>query len=166
MIMLVGLMSGCATLTEDPMTPVSLSLSDGSQGKVSLTNKRGAWDTKIPGTVSVRKSDDGLRYEATSNDGRRATGVIPSTMGAKIIASAVFLDFGIVDAITDKHREYPSSFVIPIDPKPTDQKDPSAPPTPAGTSESRLAELERLHKAGAISNEEYEKKRRDIIEKL
>ena len=25
-----------------------------------------------------------------------------------------FLDFGIVDAITDKHRNYPASFVIPV----------------------------------------------------
>jgi hypothetical protein len=38
-------------------------------------------------------------------------------MGGKIIASAVFLDFGIVDAITDKHREYPASYVIPVNPK-------------------------------------------------
>jgi hypothetical protein len=35
-------------------------------------------------------------------------------MGGKIVASAVFLDFGIVDSITDKHREYPANFVIPI----------------------------------------------------
>lgn len=35
-------------------------------------------------------------------------------MGAKIIASAVFIDFGITDAITDKHRKYAGSFVIPI----------------------------------------------------
>ncbi len=35
-------------------------------------------------------------------------------MGGKIIASAVFLDFGITDAITDKHRRHPASFVIPI----------------------------------------------------
>jgi predicted unusual protein kinase regulating ubiquinone biosynthesis (AarF/ABC1/UbiB family) len=35
-------------------------------------------------------------------------------MGAKIVASAIFLDFGIVDAITDKHREYPANYVIPI----------------------------------------------------
>jgi hypothetical protein len=41
-------------------------------------------------------------------------GIIPSTMGAKIVASALFLDFGITDAITDKHRNYPASFVIPI----------------------------------------------------
>jgi len=26
----------------------------------------------------------------------------------------VFLDFGIVDAITDNHREYPPVFVIPV----------------------------------------------------
>ena len=32
----------------------------------------------------------------------------------QIVASAVFLDFGITDAITDKHREYPASYVIPI----------------------------------------------------
>jgi hypothetical protein len=35
-------------------------------------------------------------------------------MGGKIVASAVFIDFGITDAIIDKHREYPASFVIPI----------------------------------------------------
>ena len=35
-------------------------------------------------------------------------------MGPKIIANAVFLDFGITDAITDKHRKYPESYTIPI----------------------------------------------------
>ena len=46
-------------------------------------------------------------------------------MGAKIIASAVFLDFGIVDAITDKHRQYPVGFMIPIEKveKPTQSED-------------------------------------------
>jgi len=37
-----------------------------------------------------------------------------STIGAKIVASAVFLDLGITDAITDMHREYPASYVIPV----------------------------------------------------
>jgi len=35
-------------------------------------------------------------------------------MGGKIVASAVFLDFGITDAITDKHRRYPANFVIVV----------------------------------------------------
>ena len=63
----------------------------------------------------VRRSDDALHYDCKTNDGREIVGFIPSTMGAKIIASAVFIDLGIVDAITDKHREYPASFVIPIE---------------------------------------------------
>ncbi len=104
---------GCATLTEDAMTPIAMSFSDGSNGECKLQNKRGAWMPQLPATISVRKSDDGLKYDCETEDGRKVFGEIPSTMGAKIVASAVFLDFGIVDAITDKHRKYPASFVIP-----------------------------------------------------
>jgi len=102
---------GCATLTEDEMTPIALSVSDGGSGQCQLDNKRGSWPTNVPSTISVRKSDDGLKYRCKMQDGREAAGEIPSTMGGKIIASAVFLDFGIVDSITDKHRQYPASFV-------------------------------------------------------
>lgn len=105
---------GCATLTEDAMTPVALSFSDGSNGKCNLQNKRGAWPCAIPSVVSVRKSDDALKYDCETEDGRKAFGSIESEMGAKIIASAVFLDLGITDAITDKHRRYAASFVIPV----------------------------------------------------
>lgn len=105
---------GCATLTNDPMTPVAISFSDGSDGICKLENKRGVWSAQLPGTVPIRRSDDVLKYDCETSDGRKAFGSIPSTMGGKIVASAVFLDFGIVDSITDKHREYPASFVIPI----------------------------------------------------
>jgi hypothetical protein len=105
---------GCASLTNDPMTPIALSFSDGSPGKCKLQNKRGAWDVTIPSTCHVRRSDDVLKYDCKTQDGREASGSMPSTVGAKIIASAIFLDFGITDAITDKHREYPASYVIPI----------------------------------------------------
>lgn len=106
--------ASCATLTEDANDQIAMSFSDGSNGSVQLRNKRGSWDYQLPSTVSVRKSDDVLQYTARTNDGRTAVGSIPSRMGGKIVASAVFLDFGIVDAITDKHREYPDSYVIPI----------------------------------------------------
>ena len=62
----------------------------------------------------VRRSDDALKYDCETTDGRKSFGSIPSTMGGKIVASAVFLDFGIVDAITDQHREYPANFVLPV----------------------------------------------------
>lgn len=107
-------LSGCATLTEDAMTPVTLSFSDGSNGQCRLQNKRGAWEASLPSTVSVRKSDDALKFDCKTTDGRTAFGSIPSEMGGKIIASAVFIDFGITDAITDKHRRYTSSYVIPM----------------------------------------------------
>ena len=108
------LLTVCATLTEDALTPIAISFSDGENGECNLKNKRGVWTTEIPNTVYVRKSDDVLQYDCKTDDGREVVGMIPSTMGAKIVASAVFLDFGIVDSITDKHRKYPANFVIPI----------------------------------------------------
>lgn len=115
LIVLLALSSiGCATLTNDAMTPISISFSDGSNGQCKLQNKRGVWETNVPSTYSVRRSDDILKYDCKTLDGRTAFGSMPSSVGAKIIASAVFIDFGITDAITDKHREYPSSYVIPM----------------------------------------------------
>lgn len=106
---------GCATVTNDPTVPVSLSFSDGSNGECFIKNKRFSDTVSIPSTTMVRRSDDVLEYRCKTEDGREALGSIPSTIGSKIIASGVFLDFGITDAITDKHREYPASFVIPIE---------------------------------------------------
>lgn len=105
---------GCATLTNDAMTPVATSFSDGTNGTCEFQNKRGLWKAEIPATVMIRRSDDPLVYRCRTADGREASGSMPSTVGAKIVASAVFIDLGITDAITDMHREYPASFVIPI----------------------------------------------------
>ena len=116
---------GCATLTNDAMVPVAISFSDGSNGTCEFENKRGRWPTPIPVTVMVRRSDDALKWRCKTDDGRESIGSIPSTMDAKIVASAVFIDLGITDSITDMHREYPASFVIPIR-----QKDQPAPATP------------------------------------
>lgn len=108
------LMTGCASITNDAYVPMALSFSDGSDGSCQITNKRMSITADIPSTPMVRRSDDNLQLNCTTEDGRTAVSSVPSTMGGKIVASAVFLDFGITDAITDKHREYPASFVIPI----------------------------------------------------
>ncbi len=114
-VMMVGFgVAGCATLTNDAMTPVALSFSHGGYGSCDLSNKRGAWSTSVPAVVSVRRSDDVLQYRCRTDEGQEVNGALQSRMGGKIVASAVFLDFGIVDAITDKHREYPDSYVIPV----------------------------------------------------
>lgn len=113
-IPIVFTLSACASITNDSHQPVALSFSDGSEGTCKLQNKREVYDVTIPSTTMIRRSDDMLKYDCLSKNGKKGFGGIPSTMGGKIVASAVFLDFGIVDSITDKHREYPQSFVIPV----------------------------------------------------
>ena len=110
---------GCATITNDAYVPVALSFSDGSSGMCNLTNKRMALQAPIPSTPMIRRSDDALRYDCTAADGRKAFGSVNSSIdAAKAGASVVFFDLGITDAITDKGRDYPSSFVIPLQKKP------------------------------------------------
>ena len=105
---------GCASLTNDAFVPMAISFSDGSSGSCNITNKRMSITAQIPSTPMIRRSDDNLVLECTTEDGREGKASIPSTIGGKIVASAAFIDFGITDAITDKHRIYPESFVIPI----------------------------------------------------
>ena len=109
------LLSSCATIVNDPNVPVALSFSDGSDGSCTLTNKRGQWNGKVPGTFSIRRSDDTLRYNCKTDSGKTGIGGIASSMeGAKLGASVLFFDLGITDAITDKHRTYAPSFTIPV----------------------------------------------------
>ena len=108
------LLSGCASITNDAFVPMSISFSDGSSGTCKLSNKRMSIEAPIPSSPLIRRSDDNLNMDCKTEDGRTAIASVPSSMGSKIVASAVFLDLGITDAITDKHREYPASFVVPV----------------------------------------------------
>ena len=107
-------LSSCASITNDAFVPMAISFSDGSSGTCQITNKRMSIEAPIPSAPMVRRSDDNLQLNCTTDDGRTAIASVPSSMGGKIVASAVFLDFGITDAITDKHREYPASYVVPV----------------------------------------------------
>ena len=108
-------LASCATIVNDANVPVSLAFSDGSNGTCTMTNKRGSWSGNVPGTFSIRRSDDTLQYNCKTESGKTGIGGIASSMeGAKLGASVLFFDLGITDAITDKHRTYPSSFVIGV----------------------------------------------------
>ncbi len=114
-IAITTLLTSCATIVNDANVPVSLSFSNGENGTCNLSNKRVTFQASIPSTAQVRRSDDSLRYNCKTKSGKTAVGSIPSEIeGAKLGASVVFFDLGITDAITDKHRTYPSSFVIPV----------------------------------------------------
>lgn len=109
-------LASCATVTNDANIPLAFSFSDGSYGKCSFRNKRGVWQSDIPTTaVMIRRSDDPLVYDCETEDGREVTGSIESeTEAGKLGASVLFLDLGITDAITDKHRTYQGNVVIPL----------------------------------------------------
>ena len=114
-ISIIILTTSCATIVNDANIPVALSFSDGSEGRCKLSNKRANYDVEVPGTHLIRRSDDALRYDCETKTGKKGFGSIPSTVeGGKIAASVFFWDLGITDSITDKHRIYPSSFVVPV----------------------------------------------------
>ena len=105
----------CATIVNDAHFPVTLSFSDASTGECKLSNKRQSLSGEVPATFMVRRSDDALRVDCTTKSGKRGFVSIPSTLeGGKLAGSVVFFDLGITDSITDKHRIYPSSFVVPV----------------------------------------------------
>jgi hypothetical protein len=115
LILSSAVLLSCATIVNDANTPVSLSFSDGSNGSCAMNNKRGSWSGKVPGKFMIRRSDDILRYNCKTDSGKTGVGGIASTIeGAKLGASVLFFDLGITDAITDKHRTYAQSFVIPV----------------------------------------------------
>lgn len=117
-IAIIFSLTGCATIVNDSHIPLAVSFSDGSSGKCDFKNKRGTWTSDIPTTsVMIRRSDDVLNYDCSTKDGRNAKGSIQSEMEAgKLASSALFLDLGITDAITDKHRTYQGNIVIPVTP--------------------------------------------------
>ena len=87
----IFLLTSCATIVNDPNVPVALSFSDGSNGSCTLNNKRGQWSGKVPGTFSIRRSDDVLRYNCKTDTGKTGIGGIASSMeGAKLGASVLF----------------------------------------------------------------------------
>ena len=106
--------SGCATITSDSHQPVAFKAPGCAKQALTCTarNKRGSWDFAAPATVQIRRSDDQLHIDCEGPGGFRHKESVPSRIGAKIVASAVMLDFGIVDSITDKHREYPPQIVM------------------------------------------------------
>ena len=113
-LLAVAALSGCATLTNDPTQPIQFVAPGCQSVEVECTaqNKRGSWTFEPPETVHIRRSDDELRIRCEVSGRRDYTQSTPSRMGGKIVASAIFLDFGIVDSITDHHREYPVQIVL------------------------------------------------------
>lgn len=118
-ILAVGCMMaimGCATVINDANQQIKFK-APGCKGKdatCTVSNKRGLWHVDLPGTAMIRRSDDVLKIECEDSDGNEYQEAVPSRLQGKFYAGALLLDLGIVDAITDKHREYPTEIVIDL----------------------------------------------------
>ena len=112
----LAMLMGCSSIVNESHLPINLSFSDNSAGECSLRNKRESYKTQIPASVLVRRSDDALVYECTTEDGRTAEGKIISKVGDTMAGNIIFGGGigAIIDANNDMHREYPGSFVIPV----------------------------------------------------
>ena len=64
-------LTSCGTIVNDPNVPVALSFSDGSEGTCKLNNKRASYSVDIPSTTMVRRSDDALRFDCESENGKK-----------------------------------------------------------------------------------------------
>ena len=63
----------------------------------------------------IRRSDDLLKYDCETNDGKEAVRSIRSEVeGEKMAASIIFWDLGITDSITDNHRTYQGNVTITV----------------------------------------------------
>ena len=177
------LQTACASIVNDSHIPVAAYFSDGSSGKCVFRNKRGTWPSDIPNTIMIRRSDDILTYDCESEDGRNSDGSIVSEIeGAKLTASVVFFDLGITDAITDKHRTYQGTIVIPLAPKkpiikeadqtttvseinkkPGEVQFAAEKSTETKSDEKQLKELKQLYDDGLVSEAVYSDKQREIL---
>ena len=115
-LFLVGTSTGCSSIVNESHLPINLSFSDNSAGNCDLRNKRESYEVQIPSSVLVRRSDDPIVYNCTTNDGREANGSIISKIGQTMAGNIIFGGGigAIIDANNDMHREYPASFVIPV----------------------------------------------------
>ena len=108
--------TGCATVMNDAHQQINFK-APGCKGKgaaCTVSNKRGLWHVDLPGTAMVRRSDDVLKIECEDSNGNKHQEAVPSRLQGKFYAGALILDLGIVDSITDKHREYPAEVVIDL----------------------------------------------------
>lgn len=107
--------SGCSSIVSERMATINVQAPGCPPGTIcTLTHKKGSWDMQPPGTITIPKSDDLLRVQCRTPDGKQIYQTLNSEFGGMFWGNIIFGGgIGmIVDADTDAHREYPASIVI------------------------------------------------------
>ena len=109
MMLAVGVltMGGCASITKDDNTLVQVN-AEGCpvDTECTLSNKKGSWTVAPPGAVAVMRSDDSLQIACRTPDGQQVQLMNESKIGGSFWVNLLWWPGMIVDAHTDKHRDY------------------------------------------------------------
>ncbi len=191
---IAGLTSGCASITGSPNQSVSVQTREQSGREVTgaacdLTNNKGKWFVTTPGSVMIHRSNDDMQVLCNKSgfEPGRAS-VVSETKGAMF--GNIILGGGIgaiIDHNTGAAYEYPSFIQIIMGifskieaPKTPDQPlqgsatmvdTPSATPAAlqapsSGSISQKLRELQNLRKDGVITEDEFQKKKEQLLQKL
>lgn len=187
--------SGCASITGNTIQSVSVQTVDKTGQELSgaaceLTNNKGKWFVKSPGSVSIGRSNDDLQVlcNKDNHDPGRAS-VVSATKAAMF--GNIILGGGIgaiVDHTSGAAYEYPAFFQVkmgetikiespnesdpqsnspamPTQPQPVrSQLQPSASEAPQSSRQDKLRELKRLRDEGLISEDVYIEQQRKVME--
>lgn len=119
-LMIISMMSGCASITSEEMQSISLTSDAGQDGKINeadcaLKNDRGNWQVKAPGFVSVRRSSEDLLVECKKEEKLghvRAISRAHGGMWGNIIFGGGI--GAVIDHNTGKGYSYPNTLNVKI----------------------------------------------------
>ena len=109
--------SGCASITKDDATLVQVQAEGCPEETMcTLSNKKGSWKVTPPGSVAVTRSDDALHVACRGPDGEAVgRGLNESEIGGSFWVNLLWWPGMIVDAHTDKHRDYGNVVTVSCD---------------------------------------------------
>lgn len=111
-------LGGCATLSNGSATPVTIWLSDGTEGVCRFINEHMDQSFYVPGTVMVPRSDEDLMIVCESISGKIGQVILASEIDTAKMTTSLLLDpsggMALIDYITDAHRYYPDMWVVPV----------------------------------------------------
>jgi hypothetical protein len=119
-LMLMVLLSGCATIVDNGPEFINFNTSNGEEARVKITSGIGMQYANIPNTVTFPKSSANIIVQTTGDECHNsATTVVPSKLNGWLIGNILFggVIGLVVDFATGNAYTYPSTAIVNIDAK-------------------------------------------------
>lgn len=109
-------LTGCSTIVSGTHQTVSVDTVPVEGADCTLTNNKGVWKVKTPGTVIVHRSYDDMVVDCLKKYHDRSHIVVKSKTKGMVFGNLLFggLIGGAVDAGNGAAYDYPSQIVVPM----------------------------------------------------